>query len=463
MKPETITIQPFAGPVNGAIQLPGSKSITNRALILAALSQGTLTLEGALFSDDTRHMVTALQALGLTIDADEAAKTITVVGQGGTFPHDQAELYVGNAGTAARFLTAMLTLKSGGKYKLDGSVAMRKRPMRGLLDALQSIGAAAIEYHGEPGFFPFTLTTQGVPSGTWNVDASASSQILSALLMIAPLASGPVTVTLQGTTVSHPFIDMTLAMMAQFGQPATAPEGSAGSQEPAARSPHAVSVFSFSGSGHYAFPKGGYLVEPDATAASYFMMLPWVVGGRLLLRNAYHVTLQGDIRFTQMLGNLGAFFGVEQDHLLAEFRTPKRAGISENFNAISDTFLTLAAITPLLDSTTTISGIAHTRQQETDRIAAMAQELKKLGQHVTETADSLTVSPNLKKMRQLTANAPITLDTYDDHRVAMSFTILGCYDLHGDGRPWLTIHDPMCCAKTFPDFFDKLENLCAQS
>lgn len=454
MKPESITIQPFSKPVNGTIQLPGSKSITNRALILAALSEGALTLEGALFSDDTRHMVTALQALGLKIDADETAKTITVIGQGGAFPNDKAVIYVGNAGTAARFITAMLTLKPGGTYQLDGSEAMRKRPMRGLLDTLEAIGAAAIDYHGEPGFFPFTLKTKGVPAGKWSVDASASSQILSALLMIAPLANGPVTVTLQGATVSHPFIDMTLAMMEQFGQPPESAPSIDSQQLPI--EDRKSKMGKFPGSGRYAFSKGGYPVEPDATAASYFMILPWVVGGQLLLRNTYHITLQGDIRFTQVLGKLGAFFGVEQEHLLAEFREPKRTGITENFNAISDTFLTLAAITPLLNSPTTISGIAHTRKQETDRIAAMAHELTKLGQQVQTTTDSLSVTPDRKKMQQLTAAAPIAIDTYEDHRVAMSFAILGCHDLHGDGRPWLTINNPMCCAKTFPDFFDKL-------
>lgn len=445
MKPETLTLQPFQAPVKGSICLPGSKSITNRALILAALSEGALTLEGALFSDDTRYMVTALQSLGLKVDADATNKTITIIGKGVAFPNNCADIFVGNAGTAARFLTAMLTLQQGGTYNMDGSAAMRKRPMRGLLDTLETIGAAEVVYHGEAGFFPFTLHTKGVPGGDWAVDASASSQILSALLMIAPLASSPVTLTLRRETVSQPFIGMTLGMMAQFGQTAQANSD--------------LGPFSFAGSGRYAFPKGGYPIEPDATAASYFMLLPWIAGGQLLLRNTYHIHLQGDIRFSHVLGKLGAFFDVEQEHLLAKYPAPKHTGITENFNAISDTFLTLAAITPLLKSPTTLTGIAHTRKQETDRIAAMANELRKLGQQVVETEDSLTVSPDLAKMQHLTRETPVAIDTYDDHRVAMSFAILGSHNLHGDGRPWLTINNPMCCAKTFPHFFEELQKL----
>lgn len=442
---ESLLIQPFRKAVSGSIRIPGSKSITNRALILAALSRETLTLEGALFSDDTRYMAEALRQLGILVDEDLANKTLAVIGKAGKIPQAEAKLYVGNAGTAARFLTAMLTLREGGVYQLDGSEAMRKRPMRGLLDALKSIGAAEVEYQGEPGFFPFTLKTKGISPGTWEVDASASSQILSALLMIAPLAAGPVTLKLTGKTVSHPFIGMTLAMMAQFGIEAEADNDSG--------------PFSFAGSGSYRFPKGGYPVEPDATAASYFMMLPWLVEGQLALRNTYGISLQGDIRFIDVLGKLGAFFEVDGSDLVAQYRTPLNPGLTENFNPISDTFLTLAAITPLLTTPTTISGIAHTRHQETDRIAAMATELRKLGQQVDETDDSLTVTPNRAALIQLTQDNPISIDTYEDHRVAMSFGILGSYNLHGDHRPWLKINDPLCCAKTFPHFFEELQRL----
>lgn len=442
---DPLTIQPFTKPVRGRVTLPGSKSITNRALILAALSRESLTLEGALFSDDTRIMAEALRRLGVTVSEDERGKEIFVKGCGGQLPNAEAELYVGNAGTAARFLTAMLCLRQGGVYQLDGSAPMRKRPMRGLLDALVAHGAAEVEYQGEHGFFPFTLKTKGMPGGELSVDASASSQILSALLMIAPLAPEPLTLTLAGETVSHPFIGMTLAMMEQFGAP---PQGESD-----------TGPFYFAGQGSYYYPRPAYVIEPDAMAASYFAMLPWVVGGSLALERCYGIGLQGDIKFIEAISPLGAFFNVEGNDLIAEFRERQTPGVNLDFNAISDTFLTLAAITPLLNGPTTISGIAHTRHQETDRIAAMASELRKLGQRVDETDDSLTVHPYKAAMVAATKDAPLAIDTYEDHRVAMSFGILGSHDLHGDGRPWLIIKDPGCCAKTFPHFFDVLAKL----
>ncbi|WP_269537849.1 3-phosphoshikimate 1-carboxyvinyltransferase [Cerasicoccus fimbriatus] len=442
---DPLTIQPFTRPVGGRVTLPGSKSITNRALILAALSRESLTLEGALFSDDTRIMANALRALGITVDEDEAGKTIFVNGCGGKIPNVEAEIYVGNAGTAARFLTAMLCLRPDGVFKLDGSAPMRKRPMRGLLDALVAHGAAEVEYHGEPGFFPFTLKTKGMPGGELSVDASASSQILSALLMIAPFASAPLTISLAGATVSHPFIGMTLAMIEQFG---VQPQGESD-----------TGPFTFNGEGTYYYPRPAYVVEPDATAASYFAMLPWVVGGSLTLERCYGIGLQGDIKFIEAIQPLGAFFNVDENALVAEFPERQTPGVDINFNPISDTFLTLAAVTPLLDGPTTISGIAHTRHQETDRIHAMATELRKLGQCVDETDDSMTVHPDKAALIAATKDAPLAIDTYEDHRVAMSFGILGSHDLHGDGRPWITINDPGCCAKTFPNFFDVLAKL----
>ena len=450
MKSSPITLQPFTHPVNGSIQLPGSKSITNRALILAALCQQPVTLQGALFSDDTRYMVEALRTLGLKIDSNEAQHTLKVAGQNTELTEGTPNLFVGNAGTAARFLTAFLTARSGGSFKLDGSAAMRKRPMKGLLQSLESIGAAEIEFLGEAGFFPFQLKSKGLQGGDWQVDASASSQILSALLMIAPMAKDAVKVELAGKTVSHPFISMTLAMMEQFGQKAEAIDEHG--------------PFHFSGEADYALNSSIYSIEPDATAASYFMMLPWVAGGRLTIKDTFGITLQGDIRFKDVLNPLGAFFSVEDDrHIVAKFKPHSAEGIQHNFNPISDTFLTLAALSPLLSSKSTISGIAHTRHQETDRIAAMATELKKLGQHVYETEDSLTIEPNVEALKTITKDKPIEIDTYEDHRVAMSFGILGCHNLHGDGRPWITINDPLCCAKTFPHFFDELARLRALS
>ena len=397
--PPTLPIQPFTRPVRGSVTLPGSKSITNRALILAALAKGTTTLHGALFSRDTRIMVAALRALGFAVVTDESALTITIAGRGGEIPVREAKLDVGNAGTAARFLTAFVCLRSDGTYHFDGDEAMRRRPIGALLEALESQGARAGTRS-----FPFTLKTAGLRGGTVELDASESSQMLSALLMIAPHAKSPLTVKLKGEAGSKPFVAMTEAMLRQF-----------------------------------AAGPADYPIEGDASAASYFLALPLVVGGNLTLPN-FGGTLQGDVKFRDVVAAAG---------------TAHRA-VTQNFREFSDTFLTLAAIAPLLEGPTMISGIAHTRKQETDRVAGMARELKKLGQHVIETEDSLEIHP-----RPLTPG--VEIETYHDHRFAMSFGILGCHDLLKNGRPWLTIKDPGCCAKTFPAFFDLLAGLRAAS
>lgn len=397
--PPTLPIQPFTKPVHGSVTLPGSKSITNRALILAALARGTTTLHGALFSRDTHIMVAALRALGFLIVTDEKALTITIAGRGGEIPVREAKLDVGNAGTAARFLTAFVCLRPDGTYHFDGDEAMRRRPIGALLEALESQGAKASARS-----FPFILQTAGLRGGQVELDASESSQMLSALLMVAPQAKSPLTVKLKGEAGSKPFVTMTEAMVRQF---AAAP--------------------------------ADYRIEGDASAASYFLALPVVTGGTLALPN-HGGPLQGDMQFSEVIG------AVARD----------RRGLDRNFREFSDTFLTLAAIAPLLDGPTKISGIAHTRKQETDRVAGMARELTKLGQQVIETEDSLEIHP-----RPLTPG--VEIETYHDHRFAMSFGILGCHDLLKSGRPWLTIKDPGCCAKTFPAFFDLLEMLRRES
>ncbi len=414
--PPTLPILPFTKPVRGSVTLPGSKSITNRALILAALGQGTTTLHGALFSRDTRIMVAALQALGFVVVADEKALTITVAGRGGEIPVREAKIDVGNAGTAARFLTAFVCLRRDGIYHFDGDEAMRRRPIGALLEALESQGAKA-----SSGSFPLTLKTAGLRGGEVELDASESSQMLSALLMVAPRAKSPLTVKLKGEAGSKPFVAMTEAMLRQFAtQPAD------------------------------------YPIEGDASAASYFLALPLVVTGALILPN-YAGTLQGDLAFAEVMGAAGLYWEptpVGVSFLSAD--EEERTGVTQNFREFSDTFLTLAAIAPLLEGPTKISGIAHTRKQETDRVAGMAAELRKLGQHVIETEDSLEIHPRALK-------AGVEIETYHDHRFAMSFAILGCHDLLKNGQPWLTIKDPGCCAKTFPAFFDLLAGLRAAS
>jgi 3-phosphoshikimate 1-carboxyvinyltransferase len=411
---DPLSIVPFTRPVRGAVTLPGSKSITNRALVLAALSDRTVTLGNALFSRDTRLMVEALRALGFAVETDESTRIVRVAGQDGGIPTREARIDVGNAGTVARFLTALVCLRSGGVYHFTGDAAMRRRPIGALLDALAAQGAQATARS-----FPFTLRTAGLPGGEVELDASESSQLLSALLLVAPHARTPLRVRPKGGTVSRPFVAMTEQMLAQF-----------------------------------AAKPAGYAIEVDATAASYFLALPLVAGGHVSLTGLRTVkSLQGDIEFVNVLRNAGLAV-TEADHggeAGIATGAPRR-GVTADFNAFSDTFLTLAAIAPLLEGPTRLTGIGHTRRQETDRVSGVARELRKLGQDVVEEEDALTIVP-----RPLIPD--LEIETYNDHRFAMSFAILGCHDLRGDGRPWLRIRNPGCCAKTFPDFFDVLERV----
>ena len=448
---DPLPITPFIQQLDNTIQLPGSKSITNRALILAALAEGETRLEGALFSRDTRIMLGALTALGFQCAADQTAATITIKGEGGSIPNSAAELHVGNAGTAARFLTAFLALQAGGTYKLDGDPAMRDRPMSGLLDALVALDAAEFEFHGMPGHFPFTLKAKGYNGGTATVDASASSQILSALLLAAPAGSADVQLACPG--VRPAYVAITLKMREAFGAaPATID----------AQGNYSLKAL------HYKAPSTGiYSIEPDISAASYFLALTLLQGGQLTIPTLSPEPLQGDARFIEVLAHHGLRVDAESNQWIIRCAAPEAIGRGHreiDFNPFSDTFLTYAAIAPLLGGSVRICGIAHTRRQETDRIAGMANELSKLGQLVKEEDDALTISikPNelrARAMKARNAGQLIEMDTYEDHRFAMSFGILGSFDLIGDGKPWLAIKNPECCGKTFPGFFAALDQL----
>ncbi|MEO7599677.1 MAG: 3-phosphoshikimate 1-carboxyvinyltransferase, partial [Opitutus sp.] len=365
--------------------------------------------------------------LGLIVHADESAKTVTVSGQANLFAtYGVVDLFVGLAGTAARFLTALCAAAPRGIYRIDGIAQMRKRPMRGLIDALRAVGAD-VRCTGEEGFFPLEIRARALQGGSVSIDARASSQLLSALLMVAPLATTPIDVTLAGG-VRWTFVEMTFRLMKEFG---------VSLDETGSKTRFVVSP------GRYRSP-GTYPIEPDATAASYFQALPLVTGGQLQLPGLRPAGagLQGDAEFANVLVRAKA----------------RRQGewLDENFHEISDTFLTLAALAPLLKGPTRISGIAHTRKQETDRVSGMARELTRLGQKVIETEDSLEIHPQPLRSAE-------TIETYGDHRFAMSFGVLGCHDLHGNGQPWLTLRDPACCVKTFPNFFQLLESLRTKS
>jgi 3-phosphoshikimate 1-carboxyvinyltransferase len=453
-----LPIQPRTHALDDTLSLPGSKSITNRALILAALAHGTTRLEGALFSRDTRIMLDALSALGFDHDANEAAATIRVEGQGGSIPAHTAGIEVGNAGTAARFLTALLALQKDGDYHLDGDPAMRTRPMSGLTDALHALGAADFEFHEKAGHFPFTQRSHGFQPGNVVVDARASSQILSALLLAAPAISkscapqsGEFRITCP--EVRPQYVSITLKMREAFGAAPVEADPSGTYTLPATA---------------YSAPASGvYLIEPDISAASYFLAMTLIHGGTLRFPNLNAEPIQGDAHFVEVLAHHGLRVNAGRDVWVASCHPnndPQRGHREIDFSSISDTFLTYAAIAPLLGDSVRITGIGHTRHQETDRIAGMAAELSKLGQLVKEEEGALTILPKPNELRARALKARnegqlLAIDTYEDHRFAMSFAVLASYDLLGDGKPWLAIKDPGCCAKTFPGFFKALDQL----
>lgn len=429
--PKTLTLTPFDKAPDAVVAIPGSKSITNRALILAALADGTTTLTNALFSDDTQVMTEALKSLGFQIETDAQRETITIVGQGGKIPASEADLFCGNSGTSIRFLTALCALgKGGGSYTLDGVERMRQRPQGDLLDALQSQGIAATVEFGN-GCPPLHIQSQnGLEGGTVSLRADASSQFVTALLMVAPYANETLEIVIEGNL--RPFyVTMTRQMMAQWG--VQTEETERGFVVPA-------------GQRYSAQPE--YAVEPDASSASYFFGAAALLGGTVTVPNLTPNALQGDVRFaTEVLAAMGCT--VTYDNQSITVAAPVNGilhGITCDMSAISDTSLTLAALAPFADSPTTVTGIAHSRLQECDRIAAICTELTKLGVQVEEHPDGFTIYP-------ATHITPATIETYHDHRIAMSFALIGLK------VPGITIANPACVAKTFPDYWQCLERL----
>lgn len=455
--PPFLDIRPFTGQVQAEIVLPGSKSISNRALILAALCNGSIKLNNMLFSRDTEIMMTALTTLGFAVSQNQKELSVEINGLGGAIPQQEARLHIGNAGTAARFLTAFLALQKGGRYHLDGDEAMYRRPMAGLLNALARQGTR-FTFHGQPGHFPFTMETHGLQGGLLEVDASESSQILSALLMVSPFTDSPLKLKLTDATVSWPFVEVTLKMLEEFGLAIHDLEGQA------THDYFELRPLNQPAPTHYD-------IEPDLSAASYFTVLPLLHGGwvrfpQLKGRKPDQIK-QGDIAFSGVLETLG--MQIDWNHpagLTFQLSSPDNAwkarhttsseAVHYNFNAFSDTFLTLAALAPLFPFPITISGIEHTRKQETDRVHAMFTELQRIGVAVTEHPDALELPAG---KGPVLASDPISIHTYEDHRIAMSFAILGTWDARGDGQSWLRILDPSCCRKTFPHFFDTLNQI----
>jgi len=440
MLPDPYPVNPWTAPCSGEVRLPGSKSLTNRALVLSALGDGNTRLTGALFSRDSRILCESLEALGFKVFSNPETREITVEGQGGRIPSSSARINVGNAGTAARFLTALVCLHPSGSFHFDGDEEMRLRPMEGLIRTLESQGAR-FSFAGQKDHFPFSVATSGLAGGEWAVDASASSQMLSALMMVAPHAHGPVLITASGARPA--FVKMTASLMGRFSVHV---EGSPAKGYVIARGQS------------FKIPSGHYAIEPDVSAASYFMALPFVTGGRIKIMGLQKEMLQGDLAFADVLRTIGMEVEAESDGWNIEYNS--KVCLQESsycFKTFSDTFLTLAAIAPLLAKPVTIVGIGHTRFQETDRIAAMAEGLKRTGAQVVAGEDYLAIQPYQGALNE--DFEPVTMNTFKDHRVAMSFALLGCSLRRASDKPWLQVADPACCGKTFPGFFSELELL----
>lgn len=403
----------------GTVKMPGSKSISNRVLLLAALARGRTLVRDLLDADDTRVMRDALGRLG--VETRGIPDGIRIEGVSGEFPVKSAELNLGNAGTAFRPLTAVLAL-AGGEYKLTGVKRMRERPIRDLVDALHQLGAK-IDYLGEKGFPPLASHAGMIKGHSVRVRGDVSSQYLSALLMAAPLLGAVTEIDVEGELVSKPYVEITLNLMRRFGVE-VAREGWRKFTVPARG---------------YASP-GEIRVEGDASSASYFLAAGAIGGGPVRVQGVGRSSIQGDVRFTEVLERMGAKISMGGDWIEASAGRGKLKPIDADLNHIPDAAMTAAVAALFAEGASTLRNIATWRVKETDRIAAMASELRKLGAAVEEGADFLRVTPPAKLR-------PATIDTYDDHRMAMSFSLAAL------GGVRVRIEDPDCVAKTFPEYF----------
>jgi 3-phosphoshikimate 1-carboxyvinyltransferase len=422
--------------VSGTVKLPGSKSISNRALLLAALASGETRLHDLLDSDDTRVMLDALRTLGIALKQDGDATVVT--GAGGAFPVKAAELFLGNAGTAFRPLTAALAL-SGGDYRLSGAARMHERPIGDLVDALRGLGAS-IDYAGVEGYPPLHIRPASVRAGgKVSVRGDVSSQFLTSLLMALPLTGRETTIAVEGDLISKPYVEITLGTLRRFGIEV-------------ARDSWAS--FTVPAGARYTSP-GEIWVEGDASSASYFLAAGAISGlsggGPVRVEGVGRASVQGDVRFAEALEHMGARIAMGDNWIEATAgEKAKRAGklkaFDADFNHIPDAAMTLAVAALFADGPCTLRNIGSWRVKETDRIAAMATELRKLGATVEEGKDWLRVTPPA-------VLRPAAIDTYDDHRMAM------CFSLAALGGVTVRINDPQCVNKTFPEYFEVLSKI----
>ena len=424
---EQLLLEPISR-VDGEVLLPGSKSLSNRLLLLAAMSRGETEIHNLLDSDDTDRMVEALQQLGVSLALSQDKTVCRVRGLGGPFPPQETELFLGNAGTAIRPLCAALCLGEG-VFTLVGEPRMHERPIGDLVDALRQLGAD-IEYLAHDGYPPLRIRAMGNPGGAVSIRGDLSSQYLTAVLLSAPLARQDVVIDVIGDLVSKPYIDMTIAVMRRFGATVEA---------------DGYRQFRVRGNEGYRSP-GAALVEGDASSASYFLAAGAIKGGTVRVSGVGLSSVQGDVRVADVLEQMGA--PVRWGESWIEVSRGDLRGVDLDLNHIPDAAMTVAAAALFARGRTTIRNVGNWRVKETDRLAAMAAELRKVGAEVEEGADFLTITPPERII-------PAAIDTYNDHRMAMSFSLAAL-----GGAP-IAINNPACVSKTFPDFFEKLAEITA--
>lgn len=430
---KSFAMKPFTRQPEIEVTVPGSKSITNRALLLAALAEGESVLKGVLFSDDSRVFMEALQTLGYRVDIDEEKAEVTVRGCGTAIPKDQVTVYVGSAGTAARFLTAMLAL-SGGAYEVTSSEQMKGRPMRPLLEALEQLGAR-FEFKEKPYSFPFVICGRdNVTCDRVFLNIDESSQFLSALLLTGVFCEQGIKIQLTGRRDARAYVNISMKMMEEFG----------GRMRQTGENEYEILPGQ-----HYRARQ--YQIEPDVSAACYFYAMAAINSGTAVVRHVHSDSTQGDIQFLRVLEKMGCNVVDEPQGIRVTGPEPgELRGVDINMSDFSDQTMTLAAAAVFARGTTTIMGVEHIRRQESDRLAGIVTELRKLGIRCEERDDGVTIWPGELSCSE---TDPVAIDTYEDHRMAMAFAVIGTR------QPGIIIHNPLCCRKTFENYFEVLTNL----
>lgn len=415
-------VRPAGHPISGTVTVPGSKSFTNRALILAAAAKGSSILSGLLRSDDSYWCVDALKRLGVGVEID--GTTVRIEGRDARWPAAEAELFIGSAGTIGRFLPGVLAAAPSGTYRVRASRQLEKRPVAPLMDALATLGAN-VTHHDQPGGYPMTIAAGGLHGGRLSMSGKVSSQFISGMLIAAPLASSAVTLDIVDDIVQSDYVRMTLDAMAAFG---------AGARHDAGLSRFEVEPQRYRGR--------SYAIEADASTTTYFVALAAVTGGHVVVDNIGTGTRQPDLRFIDVLERMGCTVERHADRIAVAGPPKLRGNLIVDMKPMSDATLTLAALAPFADGPIAMTGVAHIRKHESDRIAVMAEALAKLGVGVEERADGLVVSPGQPHYAEL--------DTHDDHRVAMSLAVLGAK------AQGVRLSDPGCVSKTCPVFFEEI-------